>query len=252
MKKMITELDKLLNRGTNMSRDELKIKNKSTLMNASRCMIFEYLCHHPCSSVSGISKNLNVSESSTRWHLDKLTFERYVNVKDNGSTVFYPSNMINPDHLIIFRLLAIEKSNAILSSIKSKEGIYQSEISKRLNLNIRTVMKYLSDLEYFGIIRSASDGKFKRYYMTKLINELKEYYKKNSKHFKDYIIKKTRQDGLRPRIILSRPDLLRLKLMAGAEIKVLSIPMIPLGGPYDLDKIRKKRPRRKNTLISFS
>lgn len=253
MKRMITELDKLLTHGKTISKDDFRIKKRSPLMNTSRCMIFEYLCHQPCSTVSGISKGLSVSESSTRWHLDKLVFERYVTVWENGSTVFFPSNMINPEHIIVFRLLAMGKSNAILTSIKSREGVYQSQLSNELDLNIRTVMKYLSDLEYFGIIRCANDGIFKRYYMTELINELKEYYRRNSKNFKEYIIKKTRQDGLRPRILLSRPDLLRFKLTVGAGFKVLDIPLIPsCGESFGLESMRRKRHRQKNTLISIS
>ncbi len=253
MKRMVTELDKLLTSEKTLLKDDLRIKKRSPLMNTSRCMIFEYLCHQPCSTVSGISKGLLIPESSTRWHLDKLVFERYVTVWENGSTVFFPSSMINPDHIIVFRLLALGKSNAILESIRSREGVYQSQLSKELDLNIRTVMKYLSDLEYFGVIRCTNDGIFKRYYMTDLIDELKVYYRRNSKIFKGHIIKKTREDGLRPRILLSRPDLLRLKLLVGAGYKVLDIPLIPFcGEPFGLENMRRKRHRQKRSLISIS
>ncbi|UCE38423.1 MAG: hypothetical protein JSW00_04125 [Thermoplasmata archaeon] len=253
MKKMITEFDKLLTHGSSLTRDDYRIKKKSTLMNNSRCVIFEYLCRHPCSTVSGIAKGLAVSESSVRWHLDKLVFEKFVTVKENGSTIFFPSNMINPEHIDIFRLMAMDRSNAILESIRSRKGVYQNELSKELDLNIRTVMKYTSDLEYFGLIRCASDGKYKRYYLTDLIDNLKDYYRKNSKYFKEFIVKKTRRDGLRPRIMLSTPELLRLKMEMGSEIKVLTLPMIPFGRiPHGLEDMRKKRFRKKNPLISLT
>jgi DNA-binding transcriptional ArsR family regulator len=250
---MITELDKLLTHGTHHTANDYKIKKKSILMNTSRCVIFEYLCLHPCSTVTAIAKGLSVSESSVRWHLDKLILERFVTVKDNGSTIFFPTNMINPDHIDIFRLMAMDKSSAIIKSIDSKKGVYQNEISKKLELNIRTIMKYTSDLEYYGIIRCANDGKYKRYYMTGLIDDLKEYYRRHSKHFKEYIIKKTRRDGLRPKIMLSTPDLLRLKLEMGGDIKVLTLPLIPFGAAQDsLESMRKKRFRYKNPLITWT
>ncbi len=253
MKKMITELESLLTHGKNRTEEDYKIKKKSILMNTSRCVIFEYLCLRPCSTVTGIAKGLAVSESSVRWHLDKLVFERFVTVKENGSTIFFPTNMINPDHLDVFRLMAMDRSNAILESIKFKKGVYQNELSKELELNIRTVMKYASDLEFFGIIRCSNDGKFKRYYMTNLIDDLKEYYRKNSKHFKEYIIKKTRSDGLKPKIMLSTPELIKLKLEMKGDIKVLTLPLIPFGAAQDsLESMRKKRFRDKNPLISWT
>lgn len=253
MKKMITEFDKLLTKGKDLTKDDLKIRKKSTLMNPSRCVIFEYLCLHPCSSVSSIAKGLNLSESRVRWHLEKLVWDRFVTVKENGSTIFFPSNMINPEHIKIFELLALKKSDSIISSIKSNEGLYQAELSKKLDLNIRTIMKYTSDLEYLGLIRGANDGKFKRYYLTGLIEDLKEYYRKNAKNFKEHIIKKTRIDGLRPRILLSTPEQLKLKLVVGTKIRVLTIPMIPFGDDGSgLSSIKKQRPRQKKDLITMS
>jgi DNA-binding transcriptional ArsR family regulator len=253
MKKMITEFDKLLTKEDELTKDEFKIKKKSTLMNPSRCIIFEYLCGHPCSSVSSIANGLSLSESRVRWHLEKLVWDRLVTIQENGSTVYLPSNMINPEHIKIFRLLALEKSSAIIASIKSKQGLYQNELSKTLDLNTRTVMKYTSDLEYFGIIRCAFDGKFKRYYLTDLMDDLRKYYKRNSKNFKEQIIKKTKQGGLRPKILLSTPEVLKLKLIAGTKIRVLTIPMIPFNDMrYGLRNMKKERHLQKKGLISFT
>ncbi len=253
MKKMITELELLLSPEKNQIMEEFKVKKKSILMNSSRCATFQYLCLHPCSTVTGIARNLSVSESSVRWHLDKLILDRFVTVKESGSIIFFPTNMINFDHIDIFRLMAMDKSNAILESIKSKKGVFQNEISKELDLNIRTIMKYTSDLEYYGIIKCASDGKYKRYYITNLMDQLKEYYRKNSKHFKDYIINKTRRDGLCPKIMLSTPEVIKLKLEIGGDIKVLTLPLIPFDAGQDtLEKMRKKRLRDKNPLITWT
>jgi DNA-binding transcriptional ArsR family regulator len=253
MKKMITEFNKLISHGVDPSKPNYKIKKKSILMNPSRRAIYEFLCLHPCSLVSSIAKNLEMKESSVRWHLDKLVYERFVTVKDNGSTIFFPTQMLNPDHIPLFRLMALEKSIDILHHIKSNEGVHQNEISRELELNIRTVMKYLSDLETFGLIRSANDGKYKRFYLTKRMNDIRDYYKKNSKHFKEYVVKKARSDGLRPRILLSSPERLKLKLDMGADIRVLTIPMIPFGGDeHDLRDMKKKRLVQKMTFIPES
>lgn len=256
MKKMITEFDKLLTHKKEIAINDPKIKKKSILMNPSRCVIYEFLCRHPCSSVSNIAKGLQVSESRVRWHLDKLVFDRFVTIQENGNTIFFPTNMIKPEHIKIFKLMALEKSAMILASIKSNEGVCQSELSKELDLNIRTVMKYTSDLEYFGLIRGSSDGKYKRYYLTDKIDKLKNYYKKNAKNFKEYIVKRTKMEGLRPRIILSTPEFLRLKLDAGIKIRVLNIPLIPFDGEKhglrNIRNIAKERYSQKKSLVSLT
>jgi DNA-binding MarR family transcriptional regulator len=241
-KKMITEFNKLIGQEPREEKGNYKIKKQSTLMNKSRRTIYEYLCLHPCSLVSTIAKGVNMKESSVRWHLDKLVYQRFVTVQENGSTVFYPTRMIDPEHISLFRLMALNKSIDILSLIKSKEGIHQNEIQRDLDLNIRTIMKYLSDLESMGIIRSANDGKYKRFFLTDMMDELWDYYRKNSKQFKEYLVQKARQDGLRPKILLSSPELLKLKLDLGKEIKVLTIPMIPYGQEtYGLKNTKKQK-----------
>ena len=242
MTKMITEFDKLLNQKNRAAKVGYRIKKRSILMSGARSVIFEYLCHRPCSSVTSIAKALKSSESSVRWHLDKLVYERFVSVNDDGNTVFSPSNMIDPEHIKIFRGLALERSRAILALIEAKEGLNQSELCSKLGLNLRTVVKYASDLESLGLLRSTSDGKYSRYYPTSLMNDLKDHYRKNARHFKDYIVNRTRRDGLRPKIITSTPELLRLRLTAGAHSRILTIPMIPFGGDeYGLRNIRKER-----------
>jgi DNA-binding MarR family transcriptional regulator len=240
-KKMIKEFNKLISHGDDDQKSKYKIRKKSILMNPSRRSIYEYLCLHPCSLVSTIAKGLNMKESSVRWHLDKLVYQRFVNVQENGSTVYFPTRMIDPDHISLFRLMALEKSIDILSLIKSKEGVHQNEIGRELDLNIRTVMKYISDLEALGLIRSANDGKYKRFYLTEMMEELWDYYRKNSKHFKDFIVQKARQDGLRPKVMLSSPEHLKLKIDLGTQVKVLTIPMIPYGKEaYGLKNLKKK------------
>lgn len=252
MKKMITELDKLLAHKDELTDEELKIRKKSTLMNESRCEIFEFLCSHPCSSVSSIAKGLNISESRVRWHLEKLVWDKLVKLKENSNTIFFPSNMINPEHINIFKLLAVDRSNSIFESIKRNEGLYQNELSKKLDLNTRTVMKYTSDLEYFGLIRGANDGKYKRYYLTDRMDELRDYYRKNAKNFKEYVLKRTKMDGLRPKVILSTPEVLRLKLITGTKTRVLNVPLIPFSeSKHDLKGMKKDRYKGVKGLFSL-
>ena len=227
MKKMITEFDKIYNKEGEVLKGKYKVTKRSTLMNASRSAIYVYLCHHPCSPVSLIAKRLKISESSVRWHLDKLVFERFVTVKDNGNTLYLPTNMIPPEHIYLFRVLSLERTDAILSLIISKPGLNQSEVCKKLGLNIRTVMKYTSDLEKLGLIRSSNDGKYKYFYPTNLSDRLSDFYRKRAKDFKEYVLKRTKQDGLRPKILLSTPDFLKLKLIMGKQKKVLTVPMNP-------------------------
>ncbi len=253
MKKMITEFDRLLNQRKNPVKDELRKSKRSSLLNESRCAIYEFLCYHPCSSVTSIAKGLKVSESSVRWHLDKLVAEGYVSLREDGNLIYFPKHMIKTEHIDIFKLLALERADAILSSIRANEGLSQSELCKELDLNNRTVMKYLFDLEFLGLIRQTKDGKYKRYYPTDRMVDLKNDYRKNAGSFKEYILKKAKQEGMSPKILLSTPELLRLTFAARKEKRILNIPMIPHdGGTYKLRNLGKDGYVPKNGLINLS
>jgi predicted ArsR family transcriptional regulator len=253
MKKMITEFDKLLSQKKHHVKDHTKTRKRSSLMNESRCAIYEFLCYHPCSSVTSIAKGLKVSESSVRWHLDKLVTEGYMSLSGDGNTIYFPKHMIKSEHIDIFKLLALDKAEAILALIRSNEGVSQGELCKELDLNTRTVMKYLFDLEFLGLIRQTKDGKYKRYYPTNRMADLKNDYRKNASSFKEFILKKAKQEGMSPKVLLSTPELLRLTLAVRTKKRILNIPMIPHdGGTYKLRNLGKEGYVQKNGLINLS
>ncbi|MCK5547609.1 MAG: winged helix-turn-helix transcriptional regulator, partial [Thermoplasmata archaeon] len=96
MKSMIAEFDKRLNPEVKELNFDCRTTKDSTFMNVTRCAIFEYLCHHPCSTATMVARRIKISESTVRWHLRKLMKEKFVSADENGNTVFFPLNMIWP------------------------------------------------------------------------------------------------------------------------------------------------------------
>jgi len=194
---------------------------------------------------------MRLLESSVRWHLKRLLAERLVGFNNEGSMVFFPLMIIKPEHVHILKILALDRSRRLLELIRKKKDLSQNQLSRELNLNIRTVMKYTSELERVGLIMSVSDGKYKRFHLTNLLESLKGIYRKRARYFKEYILRRTKQDGLNPKIVLSTPELLKLKLTMGTNKKVLTIPLNPFNRTptWSLDGRKKSSRTQKDIHI---
>jgi DNA-binding transcriptional ArsR family regulator len=180
--------------------------------------------------VSKIARILEVQESNVRWHLKKLMNDRLVGANEDGKAIYFPLNMIRPEDTRIFKLLALDKTTAIFELIKDRDGINLNELSRELDINMRTLMRHTSQLEAIGMIKSTDDGGIKRFFMTDLLSELDKYYRTSSQDFKEYVLRRARLDGLKPKILMSSPGLLKFKIETGIEKKVVTIPIIPYNG----------------------
>ncbi len=202
---------------------------KTTLtMNPRRQEILQYLCRYPCSRLSKIAKELELSTAATKWHLERLAEKDFVTEDDiNGNMVYYPTDMIDGNDVEIFAALNHERATPILRSILSKSGIKQKDLYEEVQLNQRTVVRHASELERTGLIESIQDGKFKRYYPTELIKKMEGDYKKRAAKFRKGLLKLLKKDGVSPKVVRSTDKALHVKITAGEKKSVLELSTRP-------------------------
>jgi DNA-binding MarR family transcriptional regulator len=214
---------------------EERVKETIT-MNPRRQEILQYLCKYPCTRLSRIAKDLELSIAATKWHLERLAEKDFI-VKEvvKGDSVFYPTNMIDENQVQTFSIINHERATHILRRILSNSGINQKDLCDEVELNQRTVVRHASELERVGLIESIQDGKFKRYYPTDLIKTLREDYRRRAGKFRKYLLKKLKKDGVDPKVVRYTDHTLHVKITTGENKSILELNTQPFAGilePY--------------------
>lgn len=206
---------------------EERVKETIT-MNPRRQEILQYLCKYPCTRLSKITKDLELSVAATKWHLERLVEKDFI-VKEevNGDSVFYPANMIDEAEVQTFAIMNRERAIPILRRIQSNSGISQKDLCNDVQLNQRTVVRHTSELERVGLIESIQDGKFMRYYPTDLIKSMREDYRKRTSKFRKHLLKMLKKDGVDPKVMRSTDKALHVKITAGEKKNVLELNIHP-------------------------
>ena len=203
-------------------------KGQSLLMNPVRREIFRHLCEFPCDHLSGVSKSLGITPSTTNWHLKKMIERKLIEMKRiDGKTVFFPTNMIEESDVGILSLINDEKVKHIFLTIKANPGITQKEISGILRLKHQSILWYSTKLIAIGLINIIEDGKYKRYYPTNLLPELSDLYLKKLRGFREWVIKAFKFDGIDPEIIRTTNNLILIRITTGKEKTTLELPTNP-------------------------
>jgi DNA-binding MarR family transcriptional regulator len=201
---------------------------KSLLMNPTRQMIFKYLCEYPCSTLSTIAHDIQLTPPSTSWHL-KLLSERklIVESKLGGQKVYYPQEMIDQKVIPLLSLLANPKIKDIFVNVLESPGIRQKELIELLNLSHQSVNTFSQRLANEDLISVLRDGKFTRYYPTKKLNELENAQRKKLKEFRKWVIKAFKFDGVNPKLIRVTDRQLFLQITSGKDIKSFKLSVNP-------------------------
>jgi predicted transcriptional regulator len=197
---------------------------KFEFMNKNRQEIFQYLCLHPCSYSTMISRATGLSLHATNWHLRRLVESEFISKKTIGKkTVFYPADMLAMEDLPLLEILNTDKAKAIYLAVVEKNGISQGEICEMLGLKHQAVIWYAKKLESLGLISSLEDGKFRRYYPTDLLHRKKDESSKRLKIFKDKILKRFQRERLSPTILRSTEEKIVLRIARGRSKAVLTL-----------------------------
>jgi predicted transcriptional regulator len=201
---------------------------KFELMNKNRQEIFQYLCLHPCSCTSMISKFLGLSIHTTKWHLRRLVENGFISKMSLGKKkVFYPTDMVAERDIPILEILNTDKAKAIYVIILHRKGLSQAEISEELGLKNQEVIWYTKKLESLGLIKSLEDGKYRRYYPTDLLSRKNDENGTRLKNFRNNIMKRLRREMLSPTVLRSTEDKLVLRIARGGNKAVLTLHINP-------------------------
>jgi hypothetical protein len=155
--------------------------------------------------------------------------QEFVSFKSLGNkNVYFPSNMIADKDVEIFTFLNKDKARKLYLLLITKPGLTQKEICKLSKMSNRTVISYLMELIDYGFIKVRKDGIYRRYYPTKLINELMDSYRDRMNNFRKEIKRKLIKDGLNPVIIRAQDNLLQIQIGDLKDTSILKIYANPI------------------------
>jgi predicted ArsR family transcriptional regulator len=223
-RRMVDAFKKEIEEDKEPSKGISEIVKKTLTMNPRRQEIFQYLCRYPCSRLSKIARDLDISNAATKWHLERLCESDFLSKVDvKKEIVFYPANMIDEKDIMIFSAVNHERTTPILRKILAKSGISQKDLLKEVALNQRTVVRHAGELEHVGLIESIQDGKFIRYYPTKLLSKKSEDYRKRAARFRKHLLNMLKKDGVNPKVIRSTDYALHVRITAGENKSTLEL-----------------------------
>lgn len=209
---------------------------ETVTMNPRRQEILSFLCRYPCSRLSKIARELELSNAATKWHLARLMEKDFIAVKViNGDKVFFPTDMIDGTDVGLFACMNHERAIPIFRRVLSGSGVTQKDLLEDVQMNQRTVVKHATELEKVGLITIIQDGKFRRYYPTELVEKTMLEYRKRVKRFRRNLLKKLKDDGVNPKVVRATDSSLHVRITSGEKMNVLELGTQPFSSvlePY--------------------
>ena len=198
------------------------------LMNETRQNILQYLCKYPCTHLSGIAKDLNLSFNASKWHLNKMVENDILNLKKIGNkVVYFPTDMIETDDIDLLAIANNERNRSIIRLINKTPGITQKEICKAVDRKQQTLVSDILLLERTGLIRSKKDGKYKRYYPTDMMLKRNKANRKRSNQFRQHLLNSMIKDGVEPVILRTTDKKVYVQILSGKDRSNLIININP-------------------------
>jgi predicted transcriptional regulator len=75
-------------------------------LSRERQRIFQKICEAPCSTISRIGRDLSLSPSGIRWHMEKLSKGGFVNKRSiNNRWIFYPADMLTDEDIQVLSVI---------------------------------------------------------------------------------------------------------------------------------------------------
>jgi DNA-binding MarR family transcriptional regulator len=227
-RRMVDAFKKEIEEHKEPSKGPEEIVKKTLTMNPRRQEILQYLCKYPCSRLSRIARDLDISNAATKWHLGCLAENEFVTIMAvKRERVFYPTNMIDEKHVDIFSAINHERGIHILRIIMANSGITQKKLKEETQLNQRTVVRHAAELERLGLVESIQDGKFMRYYATDLLSKMNDGYRKRTSEFRKHLLNMLKKDGVHPKIVRSTDRTIHVKITSGESKSVLELATQP-------------------------
>jgi predicted transcriptional regulator len=191
-----------------------KREGVSLLMNPQRRLIFQYICNLPCSHLRGISKAINFSTQTVRWHLNKLRDAELITETSHGKKKLYHplKDIITLSECRVLSLLNDDTKRRTYIYIRNNPKKTQKELCTALNTYQQLLSNNLMSLEKHGLITSGKKAKKKAYTSTDRINELFTDFDLRKSGFEKALMDALTKDNLNPKLKSSRANILLIKL----------------------------------------
>lgn len=187
--------------GVSVGKSSFKFRTPSTergkAISGNRKEILETLYNYPASSVSKVSREVDLTPNTVKWHLAALKRNEYINEDrvDNRS-IFYPLNFVDSAEVHMLAVLNDQTCGQIFSHVYTSPGRTQKELKEDLSLTQNTAGYFLRKLTHIGVLEEVQNGKFKYYYPSKLLLRKIEERRGRAMEYTNYLFSRLRADGM--------------------------------------------------------
>lgn len=155
-----------------------KNKENLLLLHPTRWSIYKIICENPgtyfyklMNEVANFSDK--ASSATIIYHLKKLNEEKLLETeKVDGKRIYYPTGLRNVEIERIFMLLQNDNARLIFQFIINNNRCFQNEIARELQVHHDTINYHVSHLEDAGLIVKEKEGKFTRFKVAELGEQL--------------------------------------------------------------------------------
>lgn len=147
----------------------------------NRRFILSYILHNPGSHLRKIARDLDISLSTLRYHLEYLEKKgEIICQKQNNLKVYFIPDMLKPHEKMLIPILQQKHYRDIILALMESPGLTSSQIANRISMGSSSASKYINLLEDQKILLHRKSGREKNYYVNKekSIIELMATYKK--------------------------------------------------------------------------
>jgi CheY-like chemotaxis protein/signal transduction histidine kinase len=155
-----------------MSR-EVQVENRS--------IILSYISDNPGSHLRKIARNIDISLSTLRYHLDYLEKKGEISCqKQSNLKVYFLSDKLKPHEKMLTPILQQKHYRDIILALIEAPGLTFSQIADKLSMGNSSASKYINHLEDQKILFHRKSGREKSYYLRdeKSIIDLLNTYKR--------------------------------------------------------------------------
>lgn len=198
---------------------ETKAVESSLLMNRSRKEIFQFLCNNPCAHLREISRAIDFSVQTAKWHLEKLTLGKLISERKIGNKrVFYPlTGLIMEKECRILTLFHDRNIKMIYLHLEETPRKTQKQLFQKLNIYQQLLSRALIAMERHNVISHEMKGRTKVYFITGLIDGIETDFDLKAKDFEKRLISALKADGVAPKILHSGADCLEAEIDSGGK-----------------------------------
>lgn len=155
----------LLNRVLFINKGVHRLSMEDVLENEFRSKIINFIIDEPGIHYKNLLRLTETSASNLAWHLDILETYKIIHKQRVGHfLIFYPYLDKNPFAKFNYKIAKSKTTLEIFQIVGDNNGIYQSDLAKRMKLDHKTVKYHLDKLLEADVIFPEKKGRRKLYF----------------------------------------------------------------------------------------